>query len=139
MKTQFNKNQNQNSTSLSKNQINNQISKSKVSLTVLVFAIISMFSIGCGEEENQPCDTTNTLFHQIYMNAATAAGNTDRITMDGYIHQYNFTVSSNKEICSVGYQSLPAVSAQLYKIEIIDSPHTDDPFICLYSSSKFQV
>ena len=121
MKTQFNKNQNQNSTNLSKTSIKNQISKSKFSLTVLVFAMISMFSIGCTPPPPPSCNTTNTLFHQIYYNVVAIPGNTELITMDSDVHGYDFTVSSNKTICGVGYQSQPAVSGQYYKIEIIDN------------------
>lgn len=91
--------------------------KSKVSITFLAFAIISMCSIGCRQQQIT-CDNTNTLFHQIYTNAASASGNTDRDYMDDTIHEYDFTVSSNEVICSVGYK---AYVAQPYKIEIIDN------------------
>ena len=102
--------------------INNQIRKSKFSITVLAFAIISMFSIGCTPPPPPPsCNTTNTLFHQIYNNVVAAPGNVELNTMDSYVHGYNFTVSTNKIICGVGYQSQPAVASQLYKIEIIDN------------------
>lgn len=96
--------------------------KSKSSITVLVFALISMFMISCGTSPTPTptCNTSNTLFQQIYNNVATAAGNTNTITFDNDVHQYNFTVSTNKVICSVGYQSQPAVASQIYKIQIID-------------------
>ncbi len=100
-----------------KNSIKNQISKLKARISVLAFAIISMFTISCGVNGGG-CDATNTLFNQIYTNAANAAGNTDRNYMDSYMHQYDFTVSTNKVICSVGYKGFVA---QPYKIEIIDN------------------
>ena len=106
-----------------KTSIKTQISKSKFSITVLAFAIISMFSIGCtpGTPPPPSCNTTNTLFHQIYNNVVATPGNIDLVTMDLDVHAYDFTVSTNKTICGVGYQSQPAVSGQLYKIEIIDN------------------
>lgn len=102
--------------------IKNQISKSKVSIIVIAFAILSMLSISCRQEDIKlPCNTTNTLFQQIYNNVATTSGNVELNTMDSYVHGYDFTVSTSKTICSVGYRSQPTVAAQLYKIEIIDN------------------
>lgn len=104
-----------------KTTIKNQISKSKVSIIFLVFAIVSMFSIGCTPPPPPPCSTSNTLFQQIYSNVVATSGNLELTTMDSDIHGYDFTVSANKIICSIGYQSQPAVATQLYKIEIIDN------------------
>lgn len=117
-----------------KNSIKNQISKSKIIITVLAFAIISIFSIGCTPTSTPApaCSTSNTLFQQIYNNVASTTGNTDVVTYDNNVHEYNFRVSVNKIICSVGYQSLPAVVSQLYKIEIIDNTTT----ATLYNNSS---
>lgn len=106
-----------------KNRITTPVNKTVSTLTILVFAIISMFSIGCTPTPTPTpsCNTSNTIFHQIYTNVATASGNTDIVTYDLNVHEYDFKVSANKIICSVGYQSQPAVAALPYKIEIIDN------------------
>lgn len=123
IKNQITKNQSLTSLKLNnmKNQITNQIRKSRINITIILFAIISMFSVACTPHNVNPCNTTNTLFQQIYNNVVAIPGNSNLVTMDSDVHGYNFTVSTNKTICSIGYQSQPAVATQLYKIEIIDN------------------
>lgn len=106
-----------------KNSIKNQIIKSKINILILAFAFISMFSIGCTPvtRVRPTCSTTNTLFQQLYNSVVATPGNSNQVTMDLETHGYQFTVAANKTICSVGYQSQPAVASQLYKIEIIDN------------------
>lgn len=97
-----------------KNSIKTQRSKSKISLTILVFAVLSMFTIGCTPPPPPPppsCNTSNTLFHQIYNATAAISGNVDVVTYDSEVHEYSFTLSANKIVCSVGYQSQPAIAA----------------------------
>ena len=96
----------------------------KFRLIILAFATISAFSIACtptGPSLPLPCSTVNTLFQQIYTNVVAIPGDTNTVTMDTEVHGYDFTVSANKTICKIGYQSQPAVASQLYKIEIIDN------------------
>lgn len=103
-----------------KTSVKNQISKSKLCMAVFVFAIISMLSIGCTPTPTPtPCNTSNTLFHQIFTNVATAPGDTDIVTYDSEVHEYYFKLSANKTVCSIGYQSHPTLPT--YLIQLRDS------------------
>lgn len=91
--------------------------------SLFLIAFISFLSTGCGSSSTDPtpCSTTGTYFQAIYSNTATAAGNTDMVTYDSEIHEYSFRLSANKTVCSVGYQSQPAISSLPYTIELRDS------------------
>lgn len=100
-----------------------QNKKTKISFTIFFIALITMFSVGCTPTPTPTpsCSTTNTLFQQLYNSVVAMPGDTNKVTMDVPVHGYNFTVSATKTICSIGYQSQPAVASQPYNIEIIDS------------------
>lgn len=48
-------------------------------------------------------------------------GHVNDITFDTEIHEYTFQFSANKTICSIGYQSQPAIAAAPYLIQILDA------------------
>ncbi len=58
-------------------------------------------------------------------------GHTDQVTFDTEIHEYTFSLSSNKEICGIGYQSQPEIASTPYIIEIFDNSAN----ISIYSES----
>ena len=79
-------------------------------------------STNCASPSPAPtCTTTNTVFQQLYAAAVALPNHVDVTTYDTEIHEYTFTLSQNKTICSVGYQSLPATATLPYKIEIKDN------------------
>lgn len=92
-------------------------------INLFLIAVISYLSTGCGPSTTTPapCNTTGTDFQAIYSNTTTAAGNTDMVTYDSEIHEYSFRLSANKTVCSVGYQSQPAIAGTPYTIELRDS------------------
>jgi len=67
------------------------------------------------------CSSTNTIFNQLYNNVVALPGYQNTVTYDTEIHEYTFTFSQTKTICSIGYQSQPAIAAVPYKMEIIDN------------------
>jgi hypothetical protein len=67
------------------------------------------------------CSSTNTIFNQLYTNVVALPGYQNTVTYDTEIHEYTFTFSQTKTICSIGYQSQPAIAAVPYKMEIIDN------------------
>lgn len=71
-----------------------------------------------------PCSTVNTTFSQLYNNVVILPGHQNTNTFDTEIHEYTFTLSQNKTICSIGYQSQPAIAATPYLMEIIDPSNT---------------
>lgn len=90
---------------------------------IALIGLMSLLNSGCGSSAPTvtPCSTTGTLFQAIYTNLTSTTGITNTNTMDSYVHGYEFNVTSNKVICSIGYQSQAAVAGQLYKIELIDN------------------
>jgi hypothetical protein len=120
-----------------KKSIKTQISKSKVSLTLIVFAIISMFSIGCTPTTppTPACSTINTLFHQIYTATAAISGNVDVVTYDSEVHEYSFTLSANKTVCSVGYQSQPAIATAAIPYTIVLKDNTTSTTVFTISNT----
>lgn len=83
--------------------------------------IISSCSTGTTPVPVPPCSSTNTIFNQLYANVVTLPGHQNNITFDTEIHEYTFTLSQNKTICSIGYQSQLAIAAVPYKMEIVDN------------------
>lgn len=70
------------------------------------------------------CATTSSDFQSLY--SATLASNsvfTNITTMDLVTHEYTFTLSANKNVCSIGYQGNATLfSASIpYTIEIYDN------------------
>lgn len=71
-----------------------------------------------------PCTTANTTFNQLYANVVALPGHQNTNAFDTEIHEYTFTLSATKTICSVGYQSQPAIASTPYLIEIVDPSNT---------------
>ena len=88
------------------------------------------------------CNTSNTDFQQIYSNLLATANHVNINSFDTEIHEYTFTLSANKALCSVGYQSQAAISSVPYKIELLDASnnilysgnHTFSPTMTSYVS-----
>lgn len=94
------------------------------SFYLLLFVTTSLIS--CNDDEKttnniQQCDSSNTVFNQLYNNLASTSTNQDVVTMDLESHTYTFEVLSNKTICKIGYQSLPTFNTTPYVIEIYDN------------------
>lgn len=91
--------------------------------SLILIAFISFLSTGCGSSSTDPtpCSTTGTLFQAIYNNAVSTSGISNMVTYDSEIHEYSFRLSANKTVCSVGYQSQPAISSTPYTIELRDN------------------
>ena len=103
----------------------------KIFLTTVLPGIIiagAVLAVGtnCGNGDPYippiPCNTSNTIFKQLY-NAATIsmAGSTDVTFMDLLTHEYTFTPTNNAVICKVGYQGNAVLFANSipYTIEIV--------------------
>lgn len=108
-----------------KSTIKNQISKSKVRITVIAFAIFSMFCIGCTPTTpvTPTCSNTNTDFQQLYNSVVATAGNVNDTTYDSETHEYSFTVTSNKIVCQIGYSGQNALPSGglTYNMQLRDS------------------
>ncbi|TPD65332.1 hypothetical protein [Flavobacterium microcysteis] len=103
----------------------------KTSITKIGLLFLGLFAtISCSNDDNQnqpapsSCNTANSEFNQLY--AATLASNssfTDVTTMDLQTHEYTFELSTNKTVCSIGYQgNANLYSAGIpYLIEIVDN------------------
>ena len=68
-----------------------------------------------------PCVTTGTDFQQLYANTVALPAHSNVVTYDSEVHSYTFELFATKTICSVGYQSQPAIAATPYVIEIYDN------------------
>jgi len=87
--------------------------------TLLVFS--SLIISSCGDDDTrQLCDNSNSPFQSLFQSLITS-GHTDDVTFDTEIHEYTFTLSSNKEVCEIGYQSQPGIASTAYVIEIFDN------------------
>ncbi|WP_395061694.1 hypothetical protein [Flavobacterium sp.] len=93
----------------------------KIGLLFLLGITIVGCSTGTTPVPVAACSATNTIFNQLYNNVVALPGHQNAVTFDTEIHEYTFTLSQNKTICSIGYQSLPAVAATPYLMEIIDN------------------
>jgi len=87
--------------------------------------LVSIFS-GCkksgdSKEIEIACDTSNTVFHQLYSNLVNTSPNLDDVTFDLETHSYTFEVTAPATICTVGYQSLPNFNTTPYLIEIVNN------------------
>jgi len=80
--------------------------------------IVLLATVNCSSGGSTSCNTTNTDFNQLYNQAVSLPGHVDTNTFDTEVHEYTFTFSQNKTICSVGYQSQPAVASVPYLIEL---------------------
>jgi len=93
--------------------------------------------IGCSDRDDEivakqtVCDSANTEFMQLYNQIATNPLSDEQTTIDTEVHGYKFKVTSQKTICSVGYQSNHVDATMPYTIEITN----DDSNTIVYSDS----
>ena len=67
------------------------------------------------------CSSVNTSFQQLYANVLTIPGYSNFVSIDTEVHEYQFKMSTNISICSIGYQSQTAIASVPYKMEILDA------------------
>lgn len=99
--------------------------KNQIKNTIFIF-VFGILLIGCANPNPAPapvpaCSSTNTIFNQLYNNVVGLPGYQNTVSYDTEIHEYTFSFSQNKTICSIGYQSQPAIASVPYKMEIIDN------------------
>jgi hypothetical protein len=80
--------------------------------------LLLLATLNCASPTSTSCTTTSTDFSQLYSQAVALPGHVDTNTFDTEIHEYTFTFSQSKTICSIGYQSQPAVASVPYLIEL---------------------
>lgn len=83
---------------------------------ILAFAL-SISLTACNKSQ---FSGNNSEFEQIH-NQLIDNGNEADETMDTEVHSYNFTLSENKTLSSIGYESNPDLSNVDYLIEIINT------------------
>ncbi len=97
---------------------------------IWLLSLLGLFIMGCstpaGPATIPPittaaCSSINTSFQQLYSNVLTLPGYTNSVTYDTEVHEYQFKMNTNINICSIGYQSQPAIASVPYKIEILNS------------------
>jgi hypothetical protein len=91
-----------------------------------IFILIGLISCTNDDDNNNSaeeavCDSSNTIFSQLYNDLSISSSNQDEITMDTEAHSYDFEVSQNKFICQIGYQSLTFFDSTPYLIEVYDN------------------
>lgn len=94
-------------------------------------AMLIIFMAGCTPNNpalpNNPsststsCNTVGTDFQNLYAVTVAQPGNSNVITYDSEVHSYDFQVTAPKTICSLGYQSQPAIAGTPYLFEIFDN------------------
>ncbi len=88
-------------------------------LAVVFFSLL-IFA-GC---EDDPilasCDDTTSEFQNLFQ-AMISSGHTDKVSYDTEVHAYTFSLSADKEICKIGYQSQHEVTDTPYLMELVDS------------------
>lgn len=86
--------------------------------------LLLLFSISiasCEDDiDSKTCDNSSSEFQSIFQ-SLVSNGHTDTETYDSEIHEYSFSLTSNKDVCKIGYQSQPAMSSTDYIIEIVDN------------------
>lgn len=123
MKSQIHKHQKNNFKSVSKSFTTTQ----KIIALLLLTGSIALFtncSPGTNPQPQTPCNTVNTTFSQLYGNVVALPGHQNNNTFDTEVHEYTFTFSASKTICSIGYQSQPAIASTPYLMEIIGPSNT---------------
>jgi len=96
-------------------------------LKSIIFPLIIAIFFNCSENDNsdneltQLCEIDNSTFNQLYQDIMLDSSVFEDTQLDAEVHGYTFEVSTNKQICSIGYQSFVADPTTPYKIEIIDN------------------
>ena len=96
--------------------------------SILSIILVTVLFTSCNNEDDseieliQTCEIENSTFKQLYEDIMVSDTEVFEDTqLDAEVHEYTFQVSSNKQICSIGYQSFAPDSSTAYKIEIIDN------------------
>ena len=89
--------------------------------TIGLLFIATILIISCSPSPNPlpapaACITTGTDFQQMYSNAAALPNHSNVVFYDTEIHSYTFNLAVTKTVCSVGYQSQPAIASTPYVI-----------------------
>jgi len=85
------------------------------------FILLLLLTQSCGQDATGNCDTTNTDFKQLYNEAVALPSHQNTNDFATEIHEYTFTFSATKTICSIGYQSQPDAANVPYLIKIINN------------------
>ena len=97
----------------------------KVKVMISMICAIGMFVVSCTKDADGtspiPCNTSNPDFFSLYSITAQNQQCLDQHMYDSEVHSYSFEVNVPKTICSIGYQSQPAISQTPYLFEIWDS------------------
>lgn len=96
----------------------------KIKLALLL-GIATLLLTACKKEHNKKtgpdCDSTNTIFNQLFNLQLSIPNMHDSITIDSYTHLYTFKVSNNQVLCQIGYQAYPGMDTIPYTFELFDS------------------
>lgn len=100
-------------------------------LKIYLIVLSLLFVFGCDDDDKPDlCNNTTSEFQSIYKNLITS-GYKDDVNFDTEIHEYTFTLSADKEVCKIGYQSQSGISSTPYLIEIEDNSKN----VVIYSNS----
>lgn len=96
--------------------------------------LITCLAFSCKKAKHNPeCKNSNTDFFNLYNNLSGSHKYEE--TYDTEIHEYSFTLSEQKSICEIGYQSQRKIKNTPYLIEIINN---SDSSVVLSESHKFK-
>ena len=98
----------------------------KIKVNRFLFLVMFFSLLSCAKDDKLKkaplgCDSSNTVFNQLYTNLTNTSPNQNSITMDCETHSYTFEITSSKTICKIGYQSLASFNQTPYLIELYDS------------------
>ena len=92
---------------------------------MVLFTLLAF--IGCSDEDpilvedtSTSCKDSTFNFQNLFQSLVTS-GYEDKLFIDTEIHEYTFTLSEDKEVCEIGYQSFQDIASTPYLIEIIDT------------------
>ena len=92
---------------------------------IIMICAIGFLVASCKKDpvgtQKTPCITANPDFFSLYSVTTQNQQCIDQHMYDSEVHSYSFEVSVPKTICSIGYQSQPAISQTPYLFEIWDS------------------
>jgi hypothetical protein len=91
-------------------------------LKIYLVALSLIFVFGCDEDVDNSiqCNNSTSEFQSIFKNMLSS-GYEEDVSFDTEIHEYTFTLSADREVCKIGYQSQPGISSTPYLIEIVDN------------------
>jgi len=96
-----------------------------VSKTFKPFGLLFLLGLtlfGCSPSPSPAsCSTTGTDFQLLYSAVNALPLHSNVVTYDTEIHSYTFKLIASKTVCSIGYQSQPAIAATPYVIEIYNN------------------